>query len=42
MWIVGEVGDSYHMEGGDIVDNNSDKLEDIDGDEYSVFVVGFE
>ena len=42
MWIVREVGGSYHMEGGNIVDDNSDKLKDVDGDECSVFVVGFE
>ena len=42
MWIVREVGGIYHMEGGNIVDDNSDKLKDVDGDECSVFVVGFE
>ena len=30
------------MEGGNIVDYYCDELEDVDGDESSVFVVGFE
>ena len=30
------------MEGGNVVDEYSDKLEDVDGDESSVFVVRFE
>ena len=42
VWIVCEVGGSYHMEGGNIVDDNSDELKDVDGDECSVIVVGFE
>ena len=42
MWIVREGGGSYHMEGGNIVDDDSDKLEDVDRDECSVIVVGFE
>ena len=42
MWIVREVSGCYHMERGHIVDNDCDKLEDVDGDESSVFVVGFE
>ncbi len=42
VWIVREVGGSYHMEGGNIVDDYHDKLEDVDRDERSVLVVGFE
>ena len=30
------------MEGGNVVDFYHDKLKDVDGDESSVFVVGFE
>ena len=42
MWIVHEVGGSYHMERGQVVDYHRDKLKDVDGDESSVFVDGFE
>ncbi len=42
VWVVTEVGGSYHMEGGDIVDDNSDKLKDVDRYECSVVVVRFE
>ena len=42
MRIVREVGSCYHMEGGDVIDYYGDKLEYVDGDELSVFVVGFE
>ena len=42
MWILSEGGGSHHMEGGNIVDDDSEELEDVDGDECSVFVVGFE
>ncbi len=30
------------MERGNVVDYNRDKVKDVDGDESSVFVVGFE
>ena len=39
MWVVREVGGCSHMEGGNIVDYYRDELEDVDGDECSVFVV---
>ena len=42
MWIVREVGGCYHMERGHVVYYYRDKLEDVDGDESSVFVVKFE
>ena len=42
MRIVREVGSCYHMERGNVIDYYSDKLEDADGDELSVFVVSFE
>ena len=42
MRIVREVGGCYHVEGGNIIDYYRDKLEDVDRDESSVFVVGFE
>ena len=42
MWVVREVGGSYHMERGNIVDDNSDKLKDVDRDEFSVVIFGFE
>ena len=30
------------MEGGNIIDYYRDKLEDVDGDESSVFIIGLE
>ena len=42
MRIVRGVGFCYHVEGGDVVDYYGDKLEDVYGDELSVFVVSFE
>ena len=42
MRLVREVGGCYHMERGHVVDNDRDKLEDVDGDESSIFVIGFE
>ena len=42
MRIVREVGFCYHVEGGDVIDYYRDKLEYVDGDEHSVFVVWFE
>ncbi len=42
MWTVCEFGGCYHMEEGNIVDYYCDKLEDVDGDERSVFVEKFE
>ena len=32
----------YYVEGGKVVDDYRDKLEDVDRDESSIFVVGFE
>ena len=42
VWVISEVGGCYHMEGCHVVDYYCDELEDVDGDECSVFVVGFE
>ncbi len=42
MGVVREVGGCYHMERGHLVDYYCKKLKDADGDERSVFVVGFE
>ena len=42
VWVVREVGWCYYMEGGNVVDDYRDKLEDVDRDERSIFVVGFE
>ena len=42
MRIVREVGFCYHVEGVNIIDYYRDKLEDIDGDERSIVVVGFD
>ena len=42
MRILREVGFCYHLEGGNVIDYHGDKLEDVDGDELSVFVVRFE
>ena len=42
MRIVCEDDFCYHVEGGNVTDHYGDELEDVDGDELSVFVVGFE
>ena len=42
MGAVCEVCSSYHMEGGAVVNDHRDKFENVDGDECSVFVVGFD
>ena len=42
MWVVREVSRCYYEEGGNVVDDYCDELEDVDRDERSVLVVGFE
>ena len=42
MRIVREVDFCYDVEGGKVIDYYRDKLKYVDGDEHSVFVVGFE
>ena len=42
MRVFCEVGRCYHVEGGAVVDDDRDEFENVDRDERSVFVVGFE
>ena len=41
MRVVCEFGRCYYMEGGAVVNDDSDKFENVDRDERSIFVVGF-
>ena len=42
MRVVCEVCSSYHMEGGAVVNNDHDELKDVNGNEFSILIVGFE